>query len=142
MKTKKITQAEASAFGVSSLPTRPNALPLHGGRGYTAEEMKAAFDRLPLLILERLNSLLDDISAVGEDSVLGAIKTGFDGDHSLYDLMCDIKNGNFASYLMLCEKSLYAEIAEIKERLCALEKENTSTKYFASSEGEVENEPT
>ena len=46
---------------MSSLPTRPTAPSAFGGSGYTATEMKAAFDRLPLKIIERFNLLLSEI---------------------------------------------------------------------------------
>lgn len=63
MITEIITNEEIRECGVSSLPTRPTAPTAFGGRGYTAGELKAAFDRLPCLIIDRLNSL---ISEVGE----------------------------------------------------------------------------
>ncbi len=121
MKTKKITEGEVSSLGVSSLPTRPTAPSSLGGRGYTAEDMKAAFDRLPKLIVERFNSLLNDVEAVGKDSLAAAIKTNFGENHSLYDMLCDVKNGNFASYLQVGESSLYSQLAGIYERLCLIE---------------------
>jgi hypothetical protein len=48
---------------ISSLPTRPTAPTAFGGKGYSATEMKEAFDRLPLYVAERLNSLIDDIES-------------------------------------------------------------------------------
>ena len=63
MKAKKLTEAEMQPLKISSLPTRPTA-PVHlGGKGYTANEMKEAFDLLPSLIAERYNSLLEDIES-------------------------------------------------------------------------------
>ncbi|MBQ8381341.1 MAG: hypothetical protein IJY18_05550 [Clostridia bacterium] len=64
MKTSKITESEIADLKISSLPTRPTAPASFGGRGYTAKDMKAAFDKLPLFIIERLNSVIDDIAAV------------------------------------------------------------------------------
>lgn len=121
MKTKKITEAEALALGVSSLPTRPNAPSSKGGRGYTAEDLKAAFDRLPRLIIERFNSLLSDIEAIGEGSLAAEIKSGIGENHSLSDMFSDLENGNFASYLRVDGRSLYSTLAEINQRLCNLE---------------------
>lgn len=121
MKTKKITEGEISSIGVSSLPTRPTAPSSLGGRGYTAEDMKAAFDRLPRLIIERFNSLLLDIESVGENSLAAAIRTGFNETHSLRDMFNDVKCGNFAAYLQVGELTLCDQLAAIYERLCLIE---------------------
>ncbi len=64
MTTTKISASEISDLRISSLPSRPTAPVKNGGSGYTAADMKAAFDRLPLFIIERLNSLIDDVSAL------------------------------------------------------------------------------
>ena len=61
MNTTKILDSEIDALKVASLPTRPTAPTAFGGSGYTASEMKAAFDRLPLRIIEGFNSLLTEI---------------------------------------------------------------------------------
>ncbi len=62
--TTKISASEISDLRISSLPLRPTASPQSGGSGYTAADMRAAFDRLPLFIIERLNSLIDDVAAL------------------------------------------------------------------------------
>ena len=67
MNTQKITDSEISELKISSLPSRPTAPPSFGGRGYTAKEMKEAFDRLPLFIIERLNSLIDDVEIIKDE---------------------------------------------------------------------------
>ena len=121
MKTKKITEEEIAEIRVSSLPTRPTAPSSFGGRGFTAAEIKAAFDKLPAFIIERFNSLLMDIESEGQDSISSAIKTGLSDGHSLYDMLSDIGNGNFANYLSVGEGSLASELAQIKERLSCLE---------------------
>lgn len=61
MNTTKITASEIDSLKVASLPTRPTAPAAFGGKGYTATEMKAAFDKLPLRIIEEFNSLIDEI---------------------------------------------------------------------------------
>lgn len=61
MNTKKILDSEIESLKVASLPTRPTAPTAFGGSGYTATEMKAAFDRLPLRIIEGFNSLIEEI---------------------------------------------------------------------------------
>ena len=61
MTTSKITDSEIESLKISSLPTRPTAPTAFGGQGYTATEMKEAFDKLPLKIIEEFNALIDDI---------------------------------------------------------------------------------
>ena len=61
MNTKKILDSEIESLSVASLPTRPTAPTAFGGSGYTASEMKAAFDMLPLRIIEGFNSLITEI---------------------------------------------------------------------------------
>ena len=63
MNTKKILESEVEDLKISSLPNRPTAKKIHGGAGLNAQEMKAAFDKLPLFVAERLNSLIDDIES-------------------------------------------------------------------------------
>lgn len=121
MKATKIQNSEIEGAAVASLPTRPNAKSGFGGRGLSATEMKEAFDALPLLVIRRYNTLLDDIAALGEDSLSGSIGTGILEGHSLADLFSDIENGNFASYMMIGDTSLAATLAVIKSRLDALD---------------------
>ena len=63
MKAKKITEEEMIPLRIASLPTRPTAPVGFGGKGYTAAEMKAAFDLLPNLIAERYNDLISDVES-------------------------------------------------------------------------------
>ena len=121
MRTRRITNEEVRALGVSSLPTAPNAPTAFGGGGYTAGELKAVFDRLPCLIIEQLNRLIEDISDTGEASLAAAIPTGIAEGHSLADLFEEIKNGSLAARLTVGETDLVGELAAIKARLAALE---------------------
>lgn len=106
---------------VSSLPSRPSAPTAFGGRGYTASEVKEAFDRLPLYIVEKFNSLIDDVRAVGDSSLAAAMPTGYGDGHTLANLLEDVKNGNLAAYLTVGEQSLAMRLAELEARLDALE---------------------
>jgi hypothetical protein len=121
MKATKMLTEEVSPLSVSSLPTHPTAPSGLGGRGYTSADMKAAFDKLPLLIIERFNALIDDISSEGEDSLAAAIPTKISDGHTLFDLFCDIQNGNLAAYLVVGDESLTAKLAELEARISALE---------------------
>ena len=114
MNSTKITDAEIDGLTVSSLPTRPASPTAFGGAGYTASELKAVFDRLPLLLVERFNSLLDDVESCGEGSLAASVPTGIRETHTLADLFSDIENGNLASYMMIGNHTLFSII----NRLC------------------------
>ena len=129
MKAKKILNSDVKDILISSLPTRPTAPKSLGGRGYGASEMKEAFDKLPLYIIERFNDLVDDVTDLGEDSLASAIPTGIKNGHTLDSLFVDVKSGELATYLKFFGKSLfnhivylYGEIDELNTRLSQLEK--------------------
>lgn len=61
IKNLEIKQSEAKAVEVASLPTRPTSSATYGGRGLTAQQMKAAYDAYPALIKERFNALIADL---------------------------------------------------------------------------------
>ena len=117
----KITDADIRDLLISSLPSRPTAPTSFGGAGYTAKDMKAAFDRLPLYIIGRFNALLEDIAREGEGGVSESILTGISDGHSLKELFSDIRSGEFANYLTVLGKSLAEVILELEEELSALE---------------------
>lgn len=83
MKTNKITDSEIESLKIASLPTRPTAPTAFGGKGYTATEMKAAFDRLPLRICEAFNSLIDDVES-------GALCEALAATEPLASLIADV----------------------------------------------------
>lgn len=124
MKATKMLNEEVAPLAVSSLPTHPTAPTGLGGKGYTSRDMKEAFDKLPMLIIERFNALIDDISAEGDNSLAAEIATGLGESHTLYNLFCDIKNGSFATYLNVGEVSLAAKIAELETKIAAMEAKN------------------
>ena len=120
MKATKINEGEISDMRISSLPSRPCAPSSFGGRGYTSVEMKAAFDRLPLFIIDRLNSLIEDISAEGEQSVAEEIRTGISEGHTLRMLCSDLVDGSASSYISVLGTSLAEWAAKVSEELDAI----------------------
>ena len=90
MKAKKIQNSDIESILISSLPSRPTAPRSLGGVGYSSAQMKEAFDRLPLFIIERYNMLLADVSSLGEDSLAAAIPTDIKDKHTLKDLFDDV----------------------------------------------------
>jgi hypothetical protein len=90
-----------------------------GGGGYTPSQLKAAFDRLPRLICERFNKLIDDVN---NGEIAEGIPTGLSESHTLNEMFEDILDGSFAAYLSLGERSLLTEINELRARISALER--------------------
>lgn len=119
MKATKILETEIHAAGVCSLPSRPTAPEAFGGGGYSSADLRAAFDRLPLLVIRRLNMMIDDVK---DGSLSAEMPTGIRENHSLSDLFEDVISGNLAAYLSVGDRSLAAELGEIKARLAALER--------------------
>lgn len=111
MKATKITDGEISDMKVSALPTRPTIPSAFGGRGYTATELKAAFDRLPLYIIEKYNELIDDISGTG---ILDAVKSGINDTHTLGDFFADVKSGNLLTYAAAPNGTLAEYLLELR----------------------------
>lgn len=120
MKTTRIADADIAKLKVASLPSRPTAPTAFGGAGYTAAQVKDAFDKLPLYIIGKLNDLIDDIYSEGQDSLAGAIPTGIKDEHSLSALFLDIKSGAASEYLMLGEETLGEYKARIGGKLSEL----------------------
>ena len=110
---EKITHERASELCIASLPTRPTAPKSSGGAGFSSKEMKAAFDALPLYVIEKYNGLIDAIRSVGDGSLAAEIPTGIHDGHTLDDIFKEVVDGSFASYLTVGEHSLATEIAEI-----------------------------
>lgn len=115
MSIKKITDAEALKTGVRSLPDHPSGNSMYGQGSYSAEQLKTAFDALPNLIRERYNELADSInnSTNPNTGILKQIKTGISDGHTLYDLVNDIVDGQFATYMNAGGNSLTGTLSYI-----------------------------
>lgn len=136
MNTKKITQSEIKDLLVSSLPTRPTAPLSFGGRGYTASDMKAAFDKLPLYIIEKFNALLSDVEATDDGSLAASIPTGIGDGHSLSDLFSDVTGGGFADYLSVNGETLGGICKRLDEAIALIEQRLNTLTAHAAAEGE------
>lgn len=107
MAIEKITKDEIAAASVEeSLPDRPSQTTLYGGKVMSPRELKKVYDKLPKLIAEKLNELIDKIGIEGEGSLAGDIPTGIRKGHTLADLFHDIPGGDAAYYLKVGENTL------------------------------------
>ena len=112
MNTRKLTEEEMAPLRIASLPTRPTAPTAFGGKGYTASEMKAAFDRLPMLIAERLNALICDIES-GEITKL--IKSPLSEPDTLHELLASFEDGSILGYINFRGETLLSYLEGIRE---------------------------
>ena len=111
MKASTILTTETDALRISSLPSRPTAPKAFGGGGMSSSELRAAFDALSLLIIQRYNALLSDISS-GE--LAEALVVNRSDRTTLADIYDYIKSDS-SSF------SALSELESIKARLKALE---------------------
>jgi UDP-N-acetylenolpyruvoylglucosamine reductase len=121
MNTKPITESEYAPLRISALPSRPTASSAFGGKGYTATQLKAAFDRLPLLLIERFNRLLSDIESTGAGSLAADLPTGIEDGHTLADFFEDVKSGTLATYLGVGGRSLAEALDKAEATLGEME---------------------
>jgi len=120
MNTTKISESDIAKLKIASLPSRPTAPAAFGGRGYTAKDMKAAFDKLPLFIIEKFNTLIDDILAEGENSITASIPSGVKAGHSLKNVLSDITDGGLSEYLTVSDMTLAEFAAWCKREISSI----------------------
>ena len=120
MTKNKITNEEIEACKIANLPTRPTSPEEFGGRGYSAAQLKAAFDALPLLICERLNGLIDDLTGGSNSTLNASLKTGITEEHTLEDFFQDLTSGEAASYITVLGKTLNDTVVSIEESIAQI----------------------
>ena len=111
MKAQPILTTEIDYLKISSLPSRPTAPTAYGGRGLSSKEMRQAFDKLSLFIIERFNNLLSDVES-GE--LAASLVVDSDEGTTLLDIVNALKGG-------AASLSLSYEMEDVKARLSALE---------------------
>ena len=124
MTTTKITSEQINKNSVASLPTRPTESTSFGGKGYTSEQMKAAFDRLPKLVIERFNLLLSDIT---DGQILEDIPTDLEQIPTLKELVDSIENEKLSYAITVFGTSLRSFLLQLRNDVDALiSKENSA----------------
>lgn len=114
MNATKITKAEVDAASVAALPTRPTASTAFGGKGFTSQEMKEAFDKLPLLVIRKYNTLIDDITS---GLITNNVPTQIENLPMLKNVLGGIKDGKLADSLVVGESSLTYAISKMREEI-------------------------
>lgn len=94
---QKITQQEIAERAVSTMAIRPNDRSSYGAGGMSPAEVKARFDALVLLVIERFNALLDEIGEGG----LGSDES----EDAIEKLTQDISSGELAGYMQVYDES-------------------------------------
>jgi hypothetical protein len=120
MSAQKITVSEINERLIENLPTRPNAPTSMGGKGYSAKELKAAFDSLPRLIAERYNELIDDLTNPEGSEIINGVKTGPSETDTLGAFLESVKNGSFLENVMLDGEVLIYYLRSLRSELEAL----------------------
>jgi hypothetical protein len=126
MAIKKITNDEIKNNSIERLSNRPTAAGRIGVGGLSPAELKAAYDKLPMLAIAKINELIDLINAeTSSDGIAAFISTPItdpDNDEvklTLHDVLTDVLNGDFAKYLVLTglkESTLEEELRHIEEK--------------------------
>jgi len=102
MAIKKITDEEIRDAQIQgNLPNRPTQKSLYPDNTLTAEEVKAAFDKLPKLVAARYNELVSAIigttnGTLNADNLASMMQTGIREGHTLNDLFKEIANGTLS----------------------------------------------
>ena len=125
MKLDKITREQIYAASMERLANYPTAASRYGTGGLSDAELKAWYDKLPMLAVDKANEIIDAINGTdGEASaILDALTTpilaaGGKTYLTLLEVLQDITDGDLATYLGL--KGLAAE--NLQAELEALEK--------------------
>lgn len=114
MKAQIITEEEIAERSISALPTRPNAPTEYGGRGFTAADMKAAFDALPLLVLERLNLLIEDVTSDDSDGLINKLSLGRGDGMTAGELVDLIFDGGILGVIPFAEDTLAGFLSKLR----------------------------
>ena len=127
MEIKKISAEQIYKNSMERIANRPTEASRFGRGGMDPAQLKAEYDKLAKLAIEKINEVINAIhSDASEESItniiLTPIQTGDqDGEYkTLYEVMVDILGGEFASYLKLnglFEDDLQAELERLQREL-------------------------
>ena len=109
---KIISDSEIAQNSVSSLPTRPNAPTSMGGAGLSSPALRARFDALAMLAINKINAILKSLN--GEEDatpfakyIQTTLENGEGGTYTLYDVLEWLQSNDFAEKIILSEDGEY-----------------------------------
>ena len=127
MAIKKIDAEQIYSNSMERYANRPGSASRYGRGGMTTEKVKAAYDALALLAIEKVNEVIDAINAAASaESIAGLIMTPIptgelDGEYkTLYEVLTDLIDGDLAGYLKLnglWDDDLYGEFEAIQSAI-------------------------
>lgn len=127
MAIQKIDADSVYKNSVERLSNRPTAASRVGQGGMPPEKLKAAYDALAKLAIEKVNEVINAINAApSEESIAGLIMTPIptgelDGEYkTLYEVLTDLIDGDLAGYLKLnglWDDDLYGELEAIQSAI-------------------------
>ena len=108
----------------------------------TATQLRAAFDRLPILLADRLNALIDAMGLYAEEeekhTVASLIATGLEEGHSLEQLFAEVESGVLAHRLSVDgERTLREVIAALEGAISLPDGFSDLRAYIDAPHGEV-----
>ena len=141
---KKIPESFVKANGIRSLADRPNQVSLFGGKGgLSAQELKAAFDKVSEEIIKRVNSMIDLLSPEinGENIRVESIATS-DETMTVNELAKCIASGLFMHFVPIStEMSITGKRVvlqgELINRLTFLRKLENTLNYYTNNAPET-----
>lgn len=127
MAIKRIDAEQIYSNSMERYANRPGSASRYGRGGMTTEKVKAAYDALALLAIEKANEVVDAINAdASEESIAGLIMTPIptgelDGEYkTLYEVLTNLIDGDLAGYLKLnglWDDDLYGELETIQSAI-------------------------
>lgn len=114
VKFEQISNADANGARISKLADRPNEQSYYGTGNLTAAELKARFDALPELNLEKINAL---IAAINSGEILKSISVDKADQDNLYDFLALFRENKTGKYKSIADyiKIYYERISDAQD---------------------------
>ncbi len=97
---EEIKDTDLLAYGVRSLPDRPNVSKVYGQSGMSASALKAHFDKNAELIADKVNEIISYIYGSGDAGIASLIQTGIENYGTLDKFILSLSDGKFAKDIL------------------------------------------
>ena len=119
---EKLEESDILGNGVQALSKQPTRQSAFGEGGLDATELKKRFDKLPTLLAQKINAILNALSSGGDDLKISLGEEKI----SLFTLAEEIKNGRFAARIQALSgkdlKSVQTIIEELLKSISDMKK--------------------